>query len=142
MDCFKVNRVYNGDIDDWGAVITRNLIVSILNIIDLILTIISFNSNCLTFFVLKYINITITFMMFFSCCYSYSYSPDGKSKDYTYILLSAVVAFIALGLEIAVLVYFIKSFSDLNLIAVIAYFIHWLCVPLSIFIAKTHDFWL
>ena len=44
---------------------------------------------------------------------------------------------IVLGLEIAVLVYFIKYFSDLNSLTIIGYFIHWIPPPLSIIIVCT-----
>ena len=142
MDCFKVKRLYNNDIDSFGSVMIRTLIVSLLNILDLILTIISFDSDCSIFFILKYITISLTFVMFFSCCYSYSFSPSSNSKDYIYILLSAIAAFIVMGFEISVFYYFIKYFSDLNLLAIISYFVHWLTAPLCISIAKTHDFWL
>ena len=140
MDIFKVFKVFrkfDGSIDSCGAVILRTLIVSLLNIVDLVLTIISFDSNHSTFFILKYVTISLTFVMLFSWCYFYSYTAERSCDDFLYILISIITIVIVLGLEIAVLVYFIKSFSDLNSLTIIGYFIHWIPPPLSIIIACT-----
>ena len=51
----------NGHIDSWTKLIIRILIISSLNFVDLILSIISFDHECLVFFILKYITIKLPF---------------------------------------------------------------------------------
>ena len=140
MDIFKVNREDDGQIDSCGALILRTFIISLLNIVDLVLTIISFDSEFLIFFILKYVTISLTFVMHLSWCYLYSYTAEEMCDNFFYLLISVITAIIVLGLEIAVLVYFIKYFNDLNLLIIIGYFIHWIPPPLSIIIGCTHDF--
>ena len=58
-----------GHIDSPIKLIIRTLIISSLNIIDLILSIISFNNECLTFFILKYIYSSYFFNVDSNMCF-------------------------------------------------------------------------
>ena len=128
-----------GHIDSTKKLIFRTLIISSLNIVDLILSIISFNSECLTYFILKYITITITFLMWFCICSSYSFKKGSTPfGELGYTCLGCIFATVVISLEITILVFFIKNFYDLSLLAKISYFIHWIPVPVSIIIQFTH----
>ena len=137
MDIFEVNGA-EGDIDSLRLVLIRTVIMSLLNIIDLVLSIISFDSDCLTFFVLKYITITFTFLMWFLTCCSYSYESSDGIDAIAYCCPASTAIIIVIGLEISVLVFFILDFKDLDLLAIISYFIHWIPLPMAIIISRIY----
>ena len=104
-----------GHIDSTKKLIFRTLIISSLNIVDLILSIISFNSECLTYFILKYITITITFLMWFCICSSYSFKKGSTPfGELGYTCFGCIFATVVISLEIAILVFFIKN-KNINL---------------------------
>ena len=120
-----------GEIDNCCFVILRALIMTLLSIVDLVLLIIAFDSECMTYFVLKYVSISFSFLMWISICYSYSYT----SRDFEgmmYIIPAFIFVLINLSLEITVLVFFVRYYKDLELLALIGYFIHLITVPASI----------
>ena len=98
------------------------------NIGFFIVTIIPYESESKTYFILAFITqgIYLLFMILLPLSFS-------KSED-----CGVCVIFLAfctvLGIEIACLVYFIKSFSDLKLLAKIGYFAHWSYIPFLIII--------
>ena len=106
----------------------------------LILSIISFSHECLVFFILKYITIPIIFLMWYFICSSYSYKEGSVPLvgGAGLALAGCIIATVVIALEIPTLVFFIKGFNDLKLLAIIGYFIHWIPVPLSIIIEFTH----
>ena len=55
-----------GEIDNCCFVILRALIMTLLSIVDLVLSIIAFDSECMTYFVLKYVSISFSFLMWIS----------------------------------------------------------------------------
>ena len=55
----------DGDIDSCGLYLIRSLIMSLLNIADLIISIIYFYPNCMAFFVIKFITIFFIFLFFY-----------------------------------------------------------------------------
>ena len=56
-----------GEVDSCGLYLIRFLIISLINIADLIISIIFFDPNCMAFFVLKFITIISIFF------YTYAY---------------------------------------------------------------------
>ena len=128
-----------GHIDSPIKLIIRTLIISSLNIIDLILSIISFDNECLTFFILKYISIPLTFLMWVLICASYSFIKGSKPIPVgVYTCLGCIIAVLVIAMEITILVFFIRDYDVLNLLAIIGYFIHWINIPISIIIEFTH----
>ena len=122
-----------GHIDSPIKLIIRTLIISSLNIIDLIFSIISFDNECLTFFILKYISIPLTFLMWILICASYSFKKGSKRIPIgVYTCLGCIVAVLVIGMEITILVFFIRDYDVLNLLAIIGYFIQW--IPIIVLI--------
>ena len=77
--------------------------------------------------------------MWYYICSSYSYKTGNvpmAAAGLTFI--GCIIATVVIALEIPTLVFFIKDFYDLKLLAIISYFIHWIPVPLSIIIEFTH----
>ena len=125
------NPYKGGEVDSCGLYLIRFLIISLINIADLIISIIFFDPNYMAFFVLKFITIFSIFFLYLCLCYGYSYiySDDSLSGLFPLFLLF-ISSLIALVLEITLLVLFIKNYSDLNSIVQIFYYIHW--VPIII----------
>ena len=116
----------DGDIDSCGLYLIRSLIMSLLNIADLIISIIYFYPNCMAFFVIKFITIFFIFLFFLTLCCLYSYQVSENGMDALFpIFLAAVASIIILIFEIIFLVLFIINYSALNLIVQIFYFVHW-----------------
>ena len=115
-----------GEIDSFGLYLIRILIISLVNIADLIISIKFFDPNCMAFFVFKFIMIFSIFLFYFCLCYAYSYTISEYGCD---AMIPVIIVFIAsiilLVLEIAFLVLFILNYSSLNLIVLIFYYIHW-----------------
>ena len=116
-----------GEVDSCGLYLIRFLIISLINIADLIISIIFFDPNCMAFFVLKFITIISIFFLYLCLCYGYSYihSDDSLSGMFP-LFLFFISSVIALILEISLLVLFIKNYSALNSIIQIFYYIHWI----------------
>ena len=115
----------------------RFLLLLIPDVVDFILTIVSYDYNCKTFFVLRFITqgIIILFCMSFACFSSYLNS-DGIDAIGHVCFTSCTICF-ALGIEISSLVFFIKNFNELQNLGKIAYYIHfttYLCVVFCGFI--------
>ena len=115
-----------GDIDSCSLYLIRFLIISLVNIADLIISIIYFDPNCMTFFVFKFITIFCIFILYLCLCCAYSYivSKDGIDFFGPFIVV-AVSSIILLLVEIIFLIFFIINFNALNPIVLIFYFIHW-----------------
>ena len=117
-----------GDIDSCGLYLIRVLIISLINLADLIISILFFDPNCMTFFVFKFIMIFLIFLFYFCTCCFYSFMIPENTIVCMYplfLVLIAIASIILLGLEITFLVLFILNFSALNSIVLIFYFIHW-----------------
>ena len=117
-----------GDIDSCGLYLIRFLIISLLNIADLIISIIFFDPNCITFFVFKFIIIFFFFLFYLGLCYKYSYIVGDESFIDGKILPLCIVfifSIFLIGIEIAFLILFIKNYNALNSIVQIFYYLHW-----------------
>ena len=115
-----------GHVDNLCFYLIRFLIISLINIIDLIISILFFDSNCIAFFVLKFIAIFIIFLMNLSSCYFYSYVfPKYTLAGCEPCCNSLISCIIVLGLEISLLVLFVKNCSSLNLIVQILFYVHY-----------------
>ena len=120
-----------GEIDNVCYLILRTLIISLVNIVDLVLAIIAFDSNCITYFVLKYVSFFFSFLMWLTLCCSYSYTNE-DFEGIMFIIPGIILVIIYLALEIPVLVFFIMYYKDLVLIALIGYFVHLITIPAAI----------
>ena len=120
-----------GEMDNVCYFILRTLIISLVNIVDLVLAIIAFDSNCITYFVLKYVSFFFSFLMWLTLCCSYSYTTQ-DIEGIMYLILGIILVIIYLALEIPVLVFFIMYYKDLVLIALIGYFVHLITIPAAI----------
>ena len=120
-----------GEMDNVCYFILRTLIISLVNIVDLVLSIIAFDSNCITYFVLKYVSFFFSFLMWLTLCSSYSYTTQ-DIEGIMYLILGIILVIIYLALEIPVLVFFIMYYKDLVLIALIGYFVHLITIPAAI----------
>ena len=120
------NEDKGGEIDSCGLYLIRILIISLINIADLIISIIFFDPNCMSFFVFKFIMIFCIFLFYICLCCAYSYTISEYGCDAMLPVMYAFIpSIILLVLEIAFLVLFILNYSSLNLIVLIFYYIHW-----------------
>ena len=113
--------------------------MSLIGIVDLILSIIAFDSDCMTYFVLKYVTLSFSFLMWICLCLSYSYN-NRDFEGIMYTIPSFILFIINLALEITVLVFFVKYFKDLELLALIGYFIHLITIPAAMILMKKECF--
>ena len=120
------NEDKGGKIDSCSLYLTRILIISLVNIADLIISIKFFDPNCMAFFVFKFIMIFCIFIFYICLCCSYSYTISEYGCDaWAPIMYAFIPSIILLVLEMAFLVLFIINYSSLNLIVLIFYYIHW-----------------
>ena len=120
-----------GEMDNVCYLILRTLIISLVNIVDLVLAIIAFDSNCITYFVLKYVSFFFSFLMWLTLCCAYSYTNE-DFEGIMFLIPCIILVVIYLALEIPVLVFFIMYYKDLVLIALIGYFVHLITIPAAI----------
>ena len=119
------------EMDNVCYLILRTLIISLVNIVDLVLAIIAFDSNCITYFVLKYVSFFFSFLMWLTLCCAYSYTNE-DFEGIMFLIPCIILVVIYLALEIPVLVFFIMYYKDLVLIALIGYFVHLITIPAAI----------
>ena len=119
------------EMDNVCYFILRTLIISLVNIVDLVLSIIAFDSNCITYFVLKYVSFFFSFLMWLTLCCAYSYTNE-DFEGIMFLIPCIILVVIYLALEIPVLVFFIMYYKDLVLIALIGYFVHLITIPAAI----------
>ena len=119
------------EMDNVCYFILRTLIISLVNIVDLVLAIIAFDSNCITYFVLKYVSFFFSFLMWLTLCCAYSYTNE-DFEGIMFLIPCIILVVIYLALEIPVLVFFIMYYKDLVLIALIGYFVHLITIPAAI----------
>ena len=100
----------------------RVLAISSPVIADLVLSIISYDPECLTYFVLNYITIFFALLTFISGCCFFVDNDDDNCRAVCG-MISFCILFIVIALEIAVLIFFIIDYKNLELLAIIGYFI-------------------
>ena len=107
----------------------RFLFLIIPNCIDFILTIISYDNESKLFFIVRFVNQFLYIIFSFSagCCSAYD-SSDGIDGFFPCLFFCCSSCFI-IGLEIPSLIYLIKYFNDLENLAIISYFFHWIIIP-------------
>ena len=108
-----------------------------------ILSIIPFDSKCKTYFILVFVlqGLYLVFFILMGVTAAAANDEDENGGDcFVCVLILGICAF--LGMEITCLVFFIRAFSKLKLLAKIGYFVHWSYIPLAIIIellGKTVD---
>ena len=121
-------RNEEGEIN-WRAFFIRTIILNIPNIIDLILTAISFEEEIKTYFILRFIAQSLNLLFCISAaCFSSYENSDGIDGMPPCIFLFCCSIFI-LGLEIPSLVFFIKDFETIESLGKIGYYIHLSLIP-------------
>ena len=94
---------------NWPAFFIRAIILNIPNILDIILTAISFEEEIKTYFILRFIAQSLNFLFYISAAYFSSYENLAGFS----ILFPFFFAIIFLGLEISSLVFFIKDLDTI-----------------------------
>ena len=110
----------------------RVLVISSPTITDLVLSIISFDPECMSYFVLNYVTIFFSILCYIIGCFLPLFEEDEGESCATCGLVGICVFIVVLGLEIAVLVIFINDYQILDLLAIIGYFIQW--IPIIVLI--------
>ena len=114
---------------NWPAFFIRAIILNIPNILDIILTAISFEEEIKTYFILRFIAQSLNFLFYISAAYFSSYENlAGFDAIIPYFFLF-FCAIIFLGLEISSLVFFIKDLDTIEYLGKIGYYIHLSLVP-------------
>ena len=114
---------------NWPAFFIRAIILNIPNILDIILTAISFEEEIKTYFILRFIAQSLNFLFYISAAYFSSYENlAGFDAIIPYFFLF-FFAIIFLGLEISSLVFFIKDLDTIEYLGKIGYYIHLSLVP-------------
>ena len=117
------------------------LIIFILgNIAFLVISIMYFDYECKTYYILVFIYLGVILILFIFEIIWFRLEDtddDYEENDHrmhffpSFLCPIMIISAIAFGMEIAVLVFFIKSFSKLKLLSKIGYFIHISYFPLA-----------
>ena len=111
------------------AFFIRAIILNIPNILDIILTAISFEVEIKTYFILRFIAQFLNLLFCISAaCFSSYENLEGFDAIIPYCFLFSSAIFF-LGLEISSLVFFVKDFETIEYLGKIGYYIHLSLVP-------------
>ena len=114
---------------NWPAFFIRAIILNIPNILDIILTAISFEEEIKTYFILRFIAQSLNLLFCISAaCFSSYENLAGIDAIIPYFFLFLCAIFF-LGLEISSLVFFIKDLDTIEYLGKIGYYIHLSLVP-------------
>ena len=120
---------YEKGINSKGAKL-RCIIYIIPVIIDIILTIIFFDGDNLTYSILRYVNQLISLLLCCLCAYLNSVGGRSIAGENICCYIGVCCDFVVFCIiEITCLVFFILDFSDINLAQKIIYFFHWILIP-------------
>ena len=120
---------YNGEIDGFPQLILRFLFFFIPNIIDFLLTVLSYKGNIQIYYILRFIiqALYTLFCLSFSWMISYVNSDGIDSLPFLWCFIcTGILVFL---MEIPSLIFFIKYYSNLLLLTQISYYIHWILFP-------------
>ena len=110
-------------------IILISILFILLDIVDFILTVISYDRECLTYFILRFISQPFCLFFIFTAINFGEHIPDQKNRKrgleeglmLIWLIFSSKLVF---GMEIPSLIYFIKKYSILSLSAIIGYYMH------------------
>ena len=125
------SKIFKNEIGqiNWPSFFIRAIILNIPNILDIILTAISFEEEIKTYFILRFIAQSLNFLFYISAaCFSSYENLEGFDAIIPYFFLF-FFAIIFLGLEISSLVFFIKDLDTIEYLGKIGYYIHLSLVP-------------
>ena len=122
--------------------ITKRIIIffafSVPNITDLVLSIITYDNELKKYYILRFITQGICFIYSIFIISFFTYQPAHQRLTITVEELCLICIFLLILLffipmEITCLVYFIIDFNSLETIGKLAYFIHLITVPSTVF---------
>ena len=127
LNIFPENDGDDSGIDKKGYFALRFFILILPNIADIILTIISYDKDYKTYYIVRYVfqlfDIICCFILSWIMSYNIDCDDTDKCTDST-ICCYCLMPFLVIVKEIPSLVFFIMDFGNLALLSKIGYFIH------------------
>ena len=114
-------------IDEKRYLVFRFLILIMPNIVDIILTIISYDKDYKTYYIIRYVSQVLDIICCFIFAWILSYNVDCDEDDgcSTFTIYSfIIIPFFVIAKEIPSLIFFIKDFADLVILSKVGFFIH------------------
>ena len=120
---------YDGEIDGFFQLMLRFIFFLIPNIIDFLLTLLSFKNDCKIYYILRFINQALYSLLCLSFAWMISYVNSDGIDSLPFLWCFSCNGITVLLIEITCLIFFIKYFEELFLLTQISYYIHWILFP-------------
>ena len=120
---------YNGEIDGFPQLILRFLFFLIPNIIDFLLTVLSYKGNIQIYYILRFIIQALYELFCLSFAWMISYVNSDGIDSLPFLWCFICTGILVFLMEIPSLIFFIKYYSNLLLLTQISYYIHWILFP-------------
>ena len=115
------------------SLVIRSIVLSIPNLVDIVLTILSFDKDNKIYFILRFIAQFLNIIFCISCGTFCSYKSEDGIDGLGYFIFFASSACCYFGMEIPSLIFFIKDYYKIKFLGILGYYIHLAIVPLFCF---------